>query len=355
METYVLTALQPDPVVAYYYLKFWRECVSKEVDHLYLFWSAGKKVRERLKDCVWLDEVRNYFYKEFAAEPKVRWYEEGFGDLEKVKGSGGFTTHFDALDYMFLDVPNGSITVSYDSDVFWWDRKRLKFYIDLVKQGKVDFVGSVPSGCGTQIHQAISTRQPPDNVHPSFVVIETDKMREVRPQPDKNAFGAPVRWAPYTWEPGSFADQVGVKITETTHVDVFGWATLELIDRLGYDRLWEIKDQPRYQEVYDSFIGEGGWCHLAATSSLMYVWRTLFPGLENDIPKWTRGRTLFGVARMLLGLNRLADNDKFMELEHAKDCIFEAQKGLEFMCEEKGIEQKDIREMTDRIKQHYPL
>jgi len=355
MDTYFLTALQPDPVVAWYYLKFLEEGVLDVADHVLLFWSAGEAARRNLPNCVWLKEVRDFFHQKFLDIPQVHWYEQGFASLKDIKFSGGFVTHFDAMDYMFGDVPAGSITVSYDSDVFWWDIERLKYYVGLVELDKFDLVGGVPSGCGTQIHDAISTRRPPDNVHPSFVVIGTDNMMKVRPQPGVMAFGRPVRWRPYIWKAGDYVDQVDLHVTERTAVDVFGWASLEIFDRLKLNRFYEVIDQPRYQEAFDTFIGERGWCHLAATSSQMYIWRTLFPGLEEDSPKWTRRRAIFAVARQLIGFSRLLKDKEFMALPHAKDCINEAQDGLEYTCGVHHIEREDIRKMKDRILEHYPL
>jgi len=355
VETYFLTALQPDPVVAYYFLKFLKAGLADTADHIFLFWSAGKKARKNLPDCVWLEEVRDYFYQEFSKIPNVHWYEDGYGPLEGVDYRGMLVTHYDALDYMFGDVPDGSITVSYDSDVFWWDMEALRYYLSLVKSDRFDIVGAIPSGCGTQIHDAIKDRRPPDNVHPSFVIIRTDNMRKVRPQPEVTAFGRPVRWRPYTWIKGDYADQVDTHITETTSVDVFGWASLEIFDRLKLNRFYEVIDQPRYQESYDSFIGESGWCHLAATSALMEIWPSMYPSLKVDVPKWTRRRVIFAVTRQLLGLKRLLADKGFMALPHAQDCIDEAQESLEWMCEAKQVSRENIAKMTERILEHYPL
>ena len=355
METYFLTALQPDPVVAWYFLKFWKECVSKTGAHLYLFWSTGISAQTNIKDCVWLKDVRDFFYREFTALPNVSWYEEGFGDLEDKRYVGNFVTHYDALDYMFADVPDGSITVSYDSDVWWWDLTKLNYYLSLIKDDKYDLVGCTPAGCGTQIQEEVSKRQPPANIHPSFVVVKTDNLRKVRPQPGVDAFGRPVRWRPYVWKAGDLAEQFNKTITEKTACDVFGWASIELIDRLKLNRFYHIDPSPRYQEAFDEFIGEPGWCHPAATSSLMYIWWTLFPGQRDDVKKWTRKRAIFAVARQLLGLKRLLSDKKFMKLPTAQVCIDEAQTGLEYMCEVQRIGWADIQVMTDRILKNYPL
>ena len=301
MEKYFLTALQPDPVVAWYFLKFWKECVSKTGAHLFLFWSAGKSAQENLKDCVWLKDVRDHFYREFTALTNVRWYEEGYGALKDEKYSGNFVIHNDALDYMFGDVPDGSITVSYDSDVWWWDLSKLQHYLSLIENDEYDIIGTTPAGCGTQIQEEVSKRQPPANIHPCFVILKTDNMRKVKPQVVVSAFGRPVRWRPYVWEPGEVATQFNKTITEHTRVDVFGWASVELIDRLKLNRFYHIDPSPRYQETYDDFIGEPGWVHPAATSPFMYTWPSIQDGLTWDIPKWTRKRVIFGVARHLLG------------------------------------------------------
>jgi hypothetical protein len=302
-----------------------------------------------------LNDVRDFFHRKFTAIPGVYWYEEGVGSLMNKDSGGNFNTHFDAMDYMFGGVPPGSILLSYDSDVFFWDMVKLKHYINLVESGQYDIVGCTPAGCGTQIAEEVEKRFPPANVHPHFVIIRTDDFEKVRPQPGVTAFGRPVRWRPYVWKAGSIADQFGKQITEDTAVDVFGWASVELFDRLHLNRFYHIDPSPRYQEAYDSFIGEPGWCHPAATSSLMYIWRTLMPGLEKDIPAWTRKRCIFGVARQLLGLRRLEEDGEFMELKTAQACIDEAQDGLEYICKVKGIGQADIEEMQRRILEHYPL
>lgn len=355
MEKYFLTALQPDPVVAWYFLKFWKECVSKTGAHLYLFWSAGRSAQKNIPDCVWLEEVTEFFKREFQKLPNVRWYEEGSGSLWDKKYNGNFVTHFDAVDYMFGDVPAGSITVSYDSDVWWWDLAKLQRYLSLVENDEFDIVGTTPSGCGTQIHEEVMKRQPPENIHPCFVILKTDNMRKVRPQVVASAFGRPVRWRPYVWEPGDVADQFDKTITEKTVVDVFGWASIELIDRLKLNRFYEIKPSPRYQEVFDSFIGERGWVHPAATSALLYIWWTLFPGQKDDVLKWTRKRAIFHVSRQKLGLKRLLSDEKFMKLPTACACIDEAQRGLDYMVEKKFITENELETMTKLIQAHYPL
>ena len=355
MEKYFLTALQPDPVVAWYFLKFWRECVSKTGAHLFLFWSGGVAAQKNLPDCVWLKDVRDHFFREFMSSPNVSWYEQGFEGLENKPFAGNLVTHFDALDYMFGDVPDGSITVSYDSDVWWWDLLKLKYYLSLIEEDRFDIVGTTPAGCGTQIQEEVSKRNPPANIHPLFVVIRTDNFKKVRPQSGADAFGRPVRWRPYVWNPGDVADQFGKTITEKTAADVFGWASIELIDRLKLDRFYGIDPSPRYQEAFDSFIGEPGWCHPAATSSLMYIWWSLFPGQKDDVLKWTHKRAIFAVARQLLGLRRLLSDKKFMALPTAQGCIDEAQDGLEYMCQVKSITRNDIEVMTKRILDQYPL
>ena len=355
METYFLTALQPDPVVAWYFLKFWRECVSKTGAHLFLFWSGGVAAQKNLPDCVWLKDVRDHFFREFMSSPNVSWYEQGFEGLENKPFAGNLVTHFDALDYMFGDVPDGSITVSYDSDVWWWDLLKLKYYLSLIEEDKFDIVGTTPAGCGTQIQEEVSKRQPPANIHPCFVVIKTDNLKKVTPQAGVDIFGRPVRWSPYVWEPGVMATQFNKVITESTRADVFGWASIELIDRLGLNRFYEIKPSPRYQEVYDSFIGEPGWVHPAATSPFMYTWPSIQKGLDWDIPKWTRRRVIFGVARHLLGFRRLLSDKKFMALPTARACISESQESLEFMCKIQEVSRVDLRVMTDRILNNYPL
>lgn len=355
MTPYFLTALQPDPVITYYFLHFWKTCVSKTGAHLKLFWSAGKTAQETFKDSPWLKPIRDLFFEKFTSLPNVTWYEEGYNLQGDIRNTGNFVTHFDAMDYMFADVPKETILVSYDSDVFWWDLEKLEHYLNLIRENKYDIIGCTPAGCGTQIQEEVSKRQPPANVHPAFVIIKTDNFQKVRPQPNATALGRPVRWRPYIWNPGDTCDQLGKVITETTAVDVFGWASLEIFDRLKLNRFYEIKPSPRFQEAFDSFIGEPGWCHLAATSSLIYIWPSILPGLEADIPQWTRGRTLFGVARMLLGFKRILEDPEFGKAKGMKACIKEGQAGLEYMCQVKEIKRKAITKMQERILSVYPF
>jgi len=367
----VLTSFAPDPTVIYLYYHFFKKYLEKEVDNLYIFYTHGKWAREGAyeRGVTWVHDIRDYFYDLFhSLDVNLRWYEVGYGELSDPSTFGDMTlpyylkgsryspdyrleentknTH--SSDYMLSQVDEDDIVFYLDSDCFFYNERGLLDLKD-VREGRVDLVGTFPSGgAAVELYDEITQHYANCITHSAYFITQKVYMSQLQPIPFVTTFfGEPLIFGQMLLPKGYYIDWLSYVTKEECRMEGGSWAGAQLVAReiVDPEKIIIYEPTPRLYLHPDTLElnllnEEAGWLHLFAMNSMQAIFPNLLPRRE-EIADWTFDRVVSQFAWFFVGRKLLISAGSRVVTQSP---FIDYMKMYQYYCDKFGIDK-----MVDEI------